>query len=98
LSGFRAFTSNAAGILIPFLTRRGTNEVFVQEFDANFRIADFRPFRPEDFDPVDYPPPNPIPRELGQMGLMAFNLENDVVVGEADELRKIISNRLDTIC
>jgi hypothetical protein len=95
LSGFRAFTSNSSGILIPFLTLRGTNEVFVQEFDTKFHIASFRPFRPEDFDAVDHPPPNPIPRELGQAGLMAFRFGRDVVVDEVAELQKRLSSTSD---
>jgi hypothetical protein len=73
--------------VIPWFGSRGSNQLFVQELDADYRIARFLVCDPYLFDRYEGPVPV-VERTLGQPGILAFVDRDDrAVTGTAGELR-----------
>jgi hypothetical protein len=91
LTGFRSPGFGVTGFLIPYFTLENSNLVFAQELDTSFKIRSFVSFNPEHYEPVRKIPP-PVPREVGQQGLLAYNATPDrVVFGDIKKLKRAIA-------
>ncbi len=68
--------------------------VFAQELSEDFAISSFHPFDPDHYNSIPFFPA-PIPREVGQLGLMGYiSREGEVVFDNADRLRTTLRNKL----
>jgi integration host factor subunit alpha len=98
LSGFALAGLRQPSFLIPyFVTQRG-NGVFAQELDREFMITSFRRFSPDNYEASGVSPP-PIPRQVGELGLLAYQLKprGKVVYGDPQLLRSQLVDELPSI-
>lgn len=94
LSGFCATTTSRPTFLIPYFILRGTNHVFAQELDETFSISEFRPFVPDHYERLYFTPP-PVPKEIGEVGLMGVAYSDyDIVFDDANRLRQSLTGKL----
>ena len=91
LSGFSAPLLTRATFLIPYFSLVGTNEVFAQELDGAFDIADFCPLNTDHFESIPFFP-NPIPRQKGQAAVLGVRLAGGAIIyGGVQHIRQQLS-------
>jgi hypothetical protein len=90
LSGYMAIGYKAPTFLIPYFSRRDTNEVFVQELDGKFRIGAFLPVRLGRY--VQIHDSLYVERSEGDEGVLAFQrADGTVCAGTANDLASLLA-------
>ncbi|WP_137102607.1 hypothetical protein [Azospirillum argentinense] len=92
LSGVLAPGLGQSTFLIPFFKRSGSNAVFAQELDGNYKIRRFMKINPENFENVSCYVPL-IDKIEGHGAVMAFRAnDGEPIIGEVQEITNILAD------
>jgi hypothetical protein len=98
LSGFALVGERTPSFLIPYFAAEGTGNFFAQQLDENFLIKSFQRFIPDHYGAIEFTP-SPIRKQIGELGLLAYQLEarGSVIYGEPALLRPRLAKELPSI-